>query len=52
MVANAQEGQPAWTCQHVLDTASNVVVDVVGCGYHFTDEASGIADTMIAAVTA
>lgn len=47
-VLNTQEGEGGWACQHVLDTASNVLADVVSCAYHITDEGSRIADRMIA----
>lgn len=46
--ARTQEGGGNWGCQHALSTVSNLVVEVVACSAQINDQASQIADAMIA----
>jgi hypothetical protein len=45
--SRTQEGG-SWGCQHALSTVSNLVVEVVACSLQGNDQASQIADEMIA----
>lgn len=45
-----QGGGPGYTCQRVLQAISTFVLDVKACGDHITDEASRIAEKMVAKV--
>ena len=45
--SRTQEGGN-WGCQHALSTVSNLVVEVVACSLQVNDQASQIADEMIA----
>jgi serine/threonine kinase PknH len=40
-----------WGCQHALSTVSNLVVEAVACSLQINDQASQIADEMIANAT-
>jgi serine/threonine kinase PknH len=46
--ARTQEGGGNWGCQHALSAVSNLVVEVVACSAQINDQASQIADAMIA----
>jgi serine/threonine kinase PknH len=46
--ARTEEGGGNWGCQHALSTVSNLVVEVVACSVQINDQASQIADAMIA----
>jgi len=46
--ARTQEGGGNWGCQHALSTVSNLVVEVVACSEQINDQASQIADAMVA----
>jgi serine/threonine kinase PknH len=46
-----QEAGDGWACQHALSVASNVVVEVQTCSLHINDQASQIADKMVAKTT-
>lgn len=43
-----QEDADGWACQHALSVVSNLTVEVWACGYSITDEATAIANDMIA----
>jgi sugar lactone lactonase YvrE len=40
-----------WACQHALNAVGNLVLDVMACGYHISDQARQIADKMAAKAT-
>jgi hypothetical protein len=42
------QGTNGWSCQHALSTVSNLVVEAVACSLQVNDQASQIADEMIA----
>jgi serine/threonine kinase PknH len=42
------QGGNGWSCQHALSTVSNLVVEAVACSLQINDQASQIADEMIA----
>lgn len=42
------QGGDGWSCQHALSTVSNLVVEAVACSLQINDQASQIADEMIA----
>jgi outer membrane murein-binding lipoprotein Lpp len=44
----AQEDAGGWACQHALSVVSNVSVEAWACGYSIKDEASTIANDMVA----
>jgi hypothetical protein len=46
-----QEAGGGWACQHALSVASNVVVEAQACSMQINDQASQIADKMVAKTT-
>jgi serine/threonine kinase PknH len=49
--SRTQDSGNNWGCQHALSTVSNLVAEVVACGLQVNDQASQIADEMIANAT-
>jgi hypothetical protein len=49
-VHKQKEPPAGFSCQHVLSAVSNVVIDVVACGFQITDQARQIVDKMAANV--
>jgi PknH-like extracellular domain len=49
--SRTQDSDNSWGCQHALSTVSNLVVEVVACSLQANDQASQIADEMIANAT-
>jgi hypothetical protein len=43
-----QEDADGWACQHSLSTVSNVIVEAWACGYSIQDEATTMANEMVA----
>jgi outer membrane murein-binding lipoprotein Lpp len=43
-----QEDAEGWACQHALSVVSNVTVEAWACGYSIKDEATTMADEMVA----
>ena len=41
-----------WARQHVISTVSNAIIEVKACGHQISDEASRIADEMVAKASA
>jgi outer membrane murein-binding lipoprotein Lpp len=44
----AQQDADGWACQHALSVVSNVTVEAWACGYSIKDEASKIANDIVA----
>lgn len=45
---SSKEAGKGWSCQHALRAVSNVVLDVVACGYEVVNQAVEITDKMAA----